>query len=89
MTGKGSFFKLIVSTSVLKSGRLMEQKGSLLILVSEKGAFLYKLKSAMAVEASHRCHGIYHSLVYFCSLHLTLFIMLTLVLFQSLLSVEY
>ena len=64
MTGKGSFFKLIVSTSVLKSGRLMGQKGSLLILVSEKGAFLCKPEFAMVVEASHRCYGVNPSLVF-------------------------
>ena len=63
MTGKGSFFKLLVSTSVLKSGRLMGQKDSLLVLVSEKGAFLCKPEFALAVEASHRCYGTDTSLV--------------------------
>ena len=35
----------------------MGQKGSSLILVSEKGAFLFKPEFALAVEASHRRYG--------------------------------
>ena len=59
----GVLFQAYSQHFSLKSGRLMGQKGSLLILVSEKGAFLCKPEFAMAVEESHRCYGVDPSLV--------------------------